>query len=202
MARIKLKVGEDLSPANVLRTIEALAGGCTKKVACGMLGISYNTSRLQNIIDSYNERIEFVAKQKARRRGKPVLVPEAVSMIEEYLGTGSMEAVSRSHFRTTALVKYTLEKYGALLKAAKTDYFDPLPLPDECVALSLTKGQLVWSSRYNAPAEVDCVYPNDVYRIWVLGPQCQFAMQPIDELGSLKHLEDMGVNIKRVVQED
>lgn len=199
--RIKVKAGEDLSPENVLRAIEALEKGSTKKVACGMLGIAYNTTRLKTIIETYHDRVAFVKRQKAKRRGTPVLVPEAIMMIEEYLESGSMEQVSKARFRTTALVKETLNKYGALLKAAKTDYFNPMLMPDECMADSLSKGDLVWSSRYNAAAEVDSLVKEGVYRIWVLGTQCQFAMQPIEELGSLKHLEELGVNIKRVVKE-
>lgn len=199
--RVKLKPGEDLSAGNVKRAIAALDKGETKKAACGILGIAYNTTRLATIIERYHENVAFEKKQRAARRGKAVDTEEAVSMIEQYLAEASMESVAKTHWRGTALVKATLSKHGALLKSPKTDYHNPELLPDECVVDTVKVGQLVWSSRYNGPAEVDAVYPNDVYRIWVLGPQCQFSMQPIEELGSLKHLEDLGVNIKRIIME-
>lgn len=199
--RIKLKAGEDISGVNVQRAIDSMIDGGTKKDACAILGISYNTKRLQRIIDGYHDRLEFEKKQKAKRRGKPVDNYEAVSIIEAYLITGSMEAAAKQHWRSTSIIKQTLLKHGALLKAAKSDYFNPMLLPDESMAEDFAKGDLVWSARYNNVAEVDKVYGNNVYRIWVLGTNCRYAMQPVEELGSLKHLEKLGVNITRIIQE-
>lgn len=199
--RIKVKAGEDLSPANIDRVIQMLSEGCTKKAACEALGISYNTKRLTSIIEGHEARMDFEKKQRAKMRGKPVSKEEVTSMIQQYLTTGSMEQVAQGHWRSTAVVKQVLENHGALLKAQKTDYFNPMLLPDECVAESFEKGELVWSARYNCAAEIDKCYGNDTYRIWILGPNCQFAIQPLEELGSLKHLQALGVNIQRIIQE-
>lgn len=198
---IKIKPGEDLSSENIYKAIAALDKGETKKYVCGILGIAYNTKRLQTIIDSHLDRLVFEKTQKAKRRGKPVLKPEAASMVESYLVSGSLEAVAKSHYRSTATVKSTLREHGALLKSAKTDYFNPLMLPEQCVTSTLEEGSLVWSSRYNAPAEIVKSYGGAVYKIWVLSTNGQYAFQPIEELGCLKHLEDLGVNILRAVKE-
>jgi len=65
----------------------------------------------------------------------------------------------------------------------------------------LEVGELVWSSRYNSPAEVIKWLGGTGYRIWILGENSQFAAQPIEELGSLRHLQELGVNITRIIRE-
>ena len=54
---IKQKSHEKLSPENIARVIEHLNADSpiTKKEACEMLNIRYNTTRLQRIIDDYLE---------------------------------------------------------------------------------------------------------------------------------------------------
>lgn len=200
--RIKVKAGEDLSPNNIERAIESLDKGSTKKVACDILGIAYNTKRLANIIEGHENKKRFDKEQRAKRRGKPISDEELIGMVEQYLECGSIEQVAKSHWRGTALVKAALSRVGALLKSPKTDYFNPILLPDECVAESFEVGQLVWSARYNCAAEVDGIFSEGVYRLWLLGKEKQFAFQPVEELGSLKHLEELGVNIKRVTLQD
>jgi hypothetical protein len=198
---IKLKVGEDLSEANVLKTIKSLEDGCTKKVACEMLGIAYNTKRLQTIIENLVDRLAYEKSQKAKRRGTPVGDSEAASMIEDYLTNGSMDQIAKTHFRSLNVVKEVLSRNGALLKTPATNYFDPILLPDMCVSTSFENGELVWSARYNCAAEIIKKHADDVYQIWLLGTNNQFAYQPTEELGSLKHLAKLGVRVDRIVRE-
>ena len=51
---VRKRAGENLSPANIRRVIHSLnEEGITKKVACEMLNISYNTTRLNRIIEEF-----------------------------------------------------------------------------------------------------------------------------------------------------
>lgn len=199
MKRVKVKPGEDLSEGNVEKVISSLDEGCTKKHACSILGIAYNTKRLSSIIEGYKNRKDFEKKQRAKMRGKPIDPQERASIIQSYLESGSMESVARGHWRSVAVVKKELENCGALLKGSKKDYFNPLMVPDICVSSSFNEGELVWSSRYNCVAEILKYYDKqDAYKIWVHGSESQFAIQATEDLGSLAHLADLGVNIKRI----
>ena len=61
---VKAKSHEKLDDANVQRVIELLGGDepITKKEACEILNIRYNTTRLQRIIDEHNEVWEYKEK--------------------------------------------------------------------------------------------------------------------------------------------
>ena len=58
MPRVKKKDHENLTAANIERVISELRADSpiSKKEACSMLNIAYNTTRLQNIIDDYEDR--------------------------------------------------------------------------------------------------------------------------------------------------
>ena len=72
MSRVKKRAYENLSAANIQKVIELLRQEkpITKKEACEVLSISYNTTRLNKIIAEFEERQEYVAKRKATNKGK------------------------------------------------------------------------------------------------------------------------------------
>ena len=199
--RVKLQVGEDLSPTNIARVIEYLeTDKPTKKVACEMLGIKYNTARLGNIIDDYIDSKARDKRLRNKKRGTPVLQDEAVSIITEYLLSRSISRVADVHFRSKALIKATLEKYGANLISAKTDYFNPVLLPDSTCRDSFEIDEVVWSARYNCMAKI-CDPVKGGYWVWILGANAQQSAQATEELGSLSALKDLGVNLTKIANE-
>lgn len=200
MRKVKLKAGEDLSPLNIIKVMEYLEEDkSTKKKACEILGISYNTSRLANIITEYTEGVDRDKRHRAKKRGKPIDEKEAAAIVEDYLSTGSMQAVSDIHYRSTALVKSTILKYGGDFLSPKTDYFDPQLLPDASMRKDFEIGEMVWSARYNCLAEVTRPTKDGTgYWVWVLGSCSQQSAQAVEELGSLEHLRAIGVNLNRV----
>lgn len=198
--RIKVKAGENLSDENIERVIAYLEEPkATKKVACEMLGIAYNTKRLQTIVDNYTERAAIEKRLRAKKRGTPVEIDEAKTIIVEYLTSGSIDATAKSHFRPISVIHKTIDKYGARLRAPRTDYFDPQMLPDECVSDSFEPGEYVWSTRYNTLAQVRKKIENqNAYQIWVMGRNAQNSFQPPEELGKLSHLEALGIDFTKL----
>ena len=57
----------------------------TKKLACEMLGIAYNTARLDKLITEHEEENERQKKKKEANRGKPATDYEISCCIESYL---------------------------------------------------------------------------------------------------------------------
>ena len=199
--RVKLQVGEDLSKSNIQRVIDYLnTESSTKKEACEMLGIRYNTTRLAKILDEFTEDQERYARIRKKKRGTPILKEEACSIIEEYLMQRSMSKVATMHYRSTSLIRQTLIKYGADLVATKTDYFNPELLPDLSVRDSFTKDELVWSARHNCVARILSPIENG-YWVWVLGSNAQQAAIATEELGSLELLTELGVNLEKVASQ-
>ena len=105
--RVKKKSHEKLTDTNVQHVVDLLKGEdpITKKEACSILNISYNTTRLTNIIDEYLERLDYKNKRKAENKGKPARREEIVRVIEDYLEGESIVEIATHIFRSASFVK-------------------------------------------------------------------------------------------------
>lgn len=199
---IKVKEGEDLSQSNVERVIKALEtdSPITKKEACQMLNIAYNTARLDKIIAEHKNKLDFIVMRKAQLRNQPVDNTDKQRIVQDYLSKSSIAEISDSVFRSANVVKNILKSYNIPIRNKAYNYFDPVFLEDNSYAEDYQKGDLVFSARYNSPAYIEKLIQvsethGSVYRIWILGPDAQFAAQPYYELADLRKLQTE-LNIK------
>jgi len=205
MARggIKTKEGEKLDEVtiqNVIDLLEKELKPITKKEACGMLRIAYNTSRLGKIIDSHKEQQATVTRLKAKKRGKPASDIEISNIIEDYVKGSSLTEIAKSLFRSSSFVKGVIERFNVPKRSSSADYFRPELLPDEALSETFNPDEVVWSAKYNTVALIDKqvqLHPihGNCYRIWVKGARARYAVQPWYELGKLSHLNNLGVKI-------
>lgn len=198
MARSK-NIDERLDDASIVRCMEYLGTkGATKKNACTILNISYNTARLDRLIETYKQKKEDEAKRRAEKRGKPATQEEINYAISEYLAGIPIITISNSIYRGTAFVKRILNDYGVPERQSSPDYFHPKLIPFKSARESFNIGELVYSARYDTLAIIDKeLVQNDVfvYRIWLKGTWLQFAYQPAYELASLEEIRKLGVTL-------
>ena len=133
----------------------------TKKEACDILNISYNTARLQKIIEEYDERKEYTKKRKAGLRGRPASTQEIAEACSSFLGGDTISDISKRLFRSPSFVRSILERVGVPSRPANkeerltTHYF-----PDECVAEDFKEGEIAWSAQYHSTVVVkECLTP-------------------------------------------
>ena len=200
--RVKVKESEKLDDNNVKYVTELLESDkpITKKEACGILRISYNTTRLGNIIAGYKERAATEARLRAKNRGKAATDNEIVRAIEENLNGDSISEIAKFMYRSSSFIKGIIKKHNVPVRSTSSDYFSPELLPDEVLSEDFKPGELVWSARYNTTARVDKLVQiqeghGNVYRIWTLGKNQRYAAQPWYELGKLEHLQNLGVKL-------
>jgi hypothetical protein len=200
--RVKVKDSEKLDDNNVKYVTELLESNkpITKKEACGILRISYNTARLGNIIAGYKERAATEARLRAKNRGKSATDNEIVRAIEEYLNGDSISEIAKFMYRSSSFIKGIIRRFNVPVRSTSSDYFSPELLPDEVLSEDFKPGELVWSARYNTTARVDKLVQTqeehgNVYRIWTLGKNQRYAAQPWYELGKLEHLQNLGVKL-------
>lgn len=196
---------ERLDDAHMERVIAALepadgSKAITKKEACNILGITYNTTRLGTLIEKYKEGKERDAKRRAALRGKPATQDEIVYVIQEYLEGATVDAISKAIYRSAVFVKNILEKYNVPIRATSHDYFRPELIPEGAMRDRFTVGEIVYSARYDSTARIDAEQFDKrhgwVYRIWLLSDKWkQSAYQEATELASLQHLRDIGVKV-------
>ena len=152
--KIKKKDHENLSESNISKVITLLNGNqpISKKEACDMLNIAYNTTRLQKIIDDYYDKKEYKALRKKQNRGRGATDAEIREAVERYLSGDSLAEIASGLYRSTGFVKSLIERVGVPNVGKESGV---ACLPDSCVAEEFEDGEVVWSAVYNKPARVD-----------------------------------------------
>ena len=127
----------------------------TKKEACDILNIAYNTTRLTKIIEDYHDRKEYTAARKKKLRGRPASSAEIAEACESYLQGGAVSEISKSLFRSPAFVRSLLETVGVPQRpASKEEKLGSHYYPDELMADDYASGEIAWSATYHAAVEV------------------------------------------------
>lgn len=195
---------EMMTEANLLKVIRLLEPtdgekAITKKEACGMLGMVYNTTRLGTLLEEFKAKKVRELERRAALRGKPPTSDETLYIIQEYLVEGSsLSDISKATYRSTALVKQVLETHNVPIRPAAHDYFKPELIPDAAMREKFMLGETVYSARYDSIGTVESEKFTDkhgwVYRVWLLSDKwLQYCYQPASELASLSHLKELGV---------
>jgi len=172
----------------------------TKKDACQILGIAYNTTRLDSLIQKYKEKKERDASRRAALRGKPATQDEISYVIQEYLEGATVDAISKSIYRGPTFIKAILEKYDVPVRQNSHDYFKPELIPDGATRTRFAIGEIVYSARYDSTARIDAEQFDArygwIYRVWLLAEKWkQSAYTEAYELASLEHIRNMGIKV-------
>jgi hypothetical protein len=224
--KVKKQKHENLSESNIQRVISLLnpptgQAPITKKEACEILNIAYNTTRLSRLLEDYEEQREFVAKRKAANRGRPASKGETNESITMYLQGESISDIAKYLYRSPSFVKAIIDKVGVPNRRTGEEGYRPALLPDNCIAEDFNEGEKVWSAVYDAPAEIGGrlddkyyidKYGSPCYKIyvfqkvqesndtWVSGVETGgfSAYSAAYDIGKLSHLKEYGVDLKRV----
>lgn len=217
--KVKAKDHENLSEANIKKVIELLEAEkpISKKDACEILNISYNTTRLAKIIENYKGEQEEQHRRRAANRGKPATPYEIQTIIEGYLDGDAIADISKRIYRPATFVKEVIESVGVPQKVTGSDYWHPGIIPEQCAREEFERGQIVWHARRHCMAIVleqkhnVTDKENNYYQVYVIEPieevspyfpQYQEYGGFYDgayayDLGSLEHLKQYGVDVYR-----
>lgn len=218
---IKVKDTEKLTSANIARVVgmlEAEKNPITKKEACEVLNISYNTTRLNSIIEKWKSDRDYSSKRKQERRGKPAQPEEIRSIAESLLSGDTIAEIARRIYRSPTFVKNVISRIGIPEKVTGDDKHKTALLPEECVAETFKANEVAWSAKYHAPcivikefteAKYSEKYKSKCYQIYInekmqnssnYFPSVDFggfyAAAPAYDLGRLEHLLEYGVSFK------
>ena len=151
---IRARSHEDLSPANIKRVIAALEEGATKKVACEMLRISYNTTRLNYILEEFHAEQTRIASRKARNKGKPAAEHEIKQAITDYIEGDSITDIAKTLYRSAAFVKGIIDRVGVPRRPVGEEKASEVLLPDVCIKEEFQEGEIAWNSQYHMPCVI------------------------------------------------
>jgi hypothetical protein len=193
----------DSNLSRVIRLLEPTEEGkkpITKKDACQMLGMAYNTTRLGTILEQFKERQRRTAEQRAKLRGKAVTKDEKIFIIQEYLTGSTIDAITKSTYRGVTIIKQVLDEYSVPLRIPGQNYFNPQLIPDGAVRDKFEVGEVVWSARYGSLAKIysEKLDPKHghIYHMWLMDDKWrQYCWQPHYELASLQQIRELGVQV-------
>jgi len=201
--RVKSKDYEKLDDANLKKVIALLndeKNPITKKEACRLLNITYNTSRLNRIIEEFNERVAYAKKRRKENRSKPFSDYEVKEIILDYIKGVSKSQIANSLYRPVSSIDNILERYNIpKRKSAKVNsYQHPELIPDEVLSETYEVGELAWSAKYNCVVEIlgelhNHSFHGKVFKVWVFGKYNERAYQPWYELGKMTILKELGI---------
>lgn len=172
----------------------------TKKEACQFLGMAYNTTRLGNILEKFQEKKAKDIARRAEKRGKPATSEEVTYAIGEYLSGAPIDAIATALYRPTSFVKRILDENAVPIRQVGHSYFRPELIPEEATRERFAVGEVVYSARYDTTARIETEKHDPrhgwIYRLWLHGEKwLQYCNQPAYELASLEHLRKLGVSI-------
>ena len=228
--RLKKRDHENLSDTNIRKVIDLLNGQApiSKKEACSILNIAYNTTRLQRIIDDFEETQAYREKRKLQNKGKAATKDEVADAVTRFLSGDPISDIASGLYRSAGFIKAIIERVGVPQKQEGVyDY-----LPEECVAEDFTVGEIVWSAKYHGPAIIQAElsvdyqaerpgyrdvnyekkYGTKAYNIWVIEKVDDdysdrwttatgggfSSTQLAYDLGKLSHLEQYGIDLSRI----
>lgn len=196
---------EKLDPQNLDKVIALLepedGKPISKKDACAMLCIAYNTTRLASLIEKHKEKKLAVAARRAALRGKPATTQETQFIISSYLEGDTVSSLAERTYRSVGLITQILENHSVPIRAKAHDYFRPELIPEAAMRDRFKVGEVVYSARYDSTARIDGELENSskhgwVYRLWLMSDKWkEYCYQPASELASLQHLRVLGVQI-------
>ena len=193
-----------------------------------MLNIAYNTTRLQRIIDDYEDKVEYRALRKKQNRGRAASDAEIREAVERYLSGDSIAEIASGLFRSAGLVRSLIERVGVPSVARESGI---AVLPDSCISESFSPGEIAWSAVYQKPARIEHEvsidyqaeragfkdvnyeekYSSKCYAIYIIEEVREdtekwmnvntggFAAYSLAyDLGKLSHLEKYGVDLSRI----
>lgn len=209
MARIRKTALEQnkMTDQNIQRVIDLLepkdpnTKPASKKDCCQILGMSYNTTRLQQVIDTYKARLARERTLRDAKRGKPVQADEVTLAVSEYLKGISIAQISRELYRTPEFVKQILDANAVPIRNASYNYFKPALIPEQAQRERFQLDEIVYSTRYDSKARVTKEFWSEkhscwIYRIWLMAEKWQqYAYQESLELASLAHIKQLGVKL-------
>lgn len=201
---VRQKDTENLTRDNLKKVMSLLAAEkpITKKAACELLNISYNTTRLDKILADFKDKEEFRSAQRKKKRGTEFTSDEYNLIARAYLEESSaIDSIAERLYRSTTAVQEAMDEMKLPRRNKSYSYKTPRLIPDESISDQFDMGEVVWSTKYESLAEVcELVQIKDdlgyIYRIWLKDEKWQqYAYQPAYELASLKHLKQHGVTL-------
>lgn len=108
---------QEIKESDIRIVIWMLKAGKTKKACCEQLGISYNTKRLETIIEDFKNKEQRIAELKKNRAKTPFTHEEKVSIVQDYNSGESQSKIAERYYTSATRVKNILIEMNTPIRA-------------------------------------------------------------------------------------
>jgi hypothetical protein len=152
---------DELTEAKIRQVIWMLKVGKTKKACCEHLGISYNTKRLDSIIEEFNQKIERTKELKATAKNKEFSQNEKIQIAKDYQNGESISAIAERNYISSQKVKSFLLEIGVPIRSRKKNGEAKTDHVTQDLDVKFVKGDRVFYAPENSFAVIDKVFDED-----------------------------------------
>lgn len=167
----KANTPDEIPEAKIRQAIWMLKQKKTKKSICEHLGISYNTKRLDNIINDFKEREDREKRLKEKAKNSPISDSTKKLIIKAYLDGDAQSNIAKQFYLSPQRVKKILLENNVPIRARKKS----APAQTEHIVQDLEvkfkKDEKVFFGELNAFASVVEVYDEEYVEALSMGRQ-------------------------------
>jgi hypothetical protein len=171
----------ELSEAKIRNSIWYLKSGKTKKFVCEYLGISYNTKKLDKLIEDFRAKQEKEKTLKEKAKVTPLTNQEKTDIIQSYLSGEAQTNIAARYYISAQRVKAVLIENNVPIRAraknapAKTEHIK------QDLDVKFKKGDRVFYGPENAFAYILKVFDEEYAEILRKGRQRWVELHPWTE---------------------
>ena len=184
MVKAVTKVKDEIPESKILHAIWYLKEGKTKKFVCEYLGITYNTKKLENIIETYKAKEEREKELREKAKVTPLSESAIKDIIQSYTNGEAQSVIAKRYYVSPQRIKNVLLTNSVPIRARKKSD----PAKTEHIIQDLDKklkvGEKVFYSLGNCFAHIKQVYDEDLIEYLKSGRQRYVETYPWNPLKS------------------
>jgi transposase-like protein len=170
MARKAVNTAE-IPEAKIRQVKWMLKTGKTKKACCELLGIAYNTKRLEKIVEDFDNREAREAQLKKAARNKIFTESEKETIARAYLAGETQSALAKQFYISPQRIKKILIETGTPIRARGKKQAATVDHIVQDLEIKFKEGDKVFIAKENCFAFVDKVYDEDFLEYLETGRQ-------------------------------
>lgn len=169
---------QEITEAKIRNAIWYLKTGKTKKFVCEFLGLSYNTKKLDTLIEDFHKKNEREAALKKAARTKIFTLQEKQAIASQYLAGEAQSTLAKQYFISPQRIKTILLEMNTPIRGrgknseAKVDHIV------QNLEVKFKPGDKVFIAKYNCFAIVHQVYDEEYIDYLESGRQKYIEIYP------------------------
>lgn len=172
----------DIPESKIRIAIWELSKGMTKKHVCSTLGITYNTKKLDSIIEEFNAKNTRLEELKKQARSKKLTDLEKNYIVKEYNSGVAISKLAEDRFLTPQRIKAVLTELNVPLRGRGKHSEAKVEHIKQDLDIKLAKNDRVFVATENVYAKIIDVYDEEYLENLRNGKQKYIKLSCFDDM--------------------